>query len=204
MAFVASLQIVLIAMAPLSTGAIAEAGLDSVAVADSATAATPASPLVLDDSTFTALSHAFRHQTVAAVYYDGRRYEVANPKILKEGFAYRRITEPAKLPPGVVPTPIPWADVDSLLLRRTYATGLGAGTAVMMGALGGLYGWALGSTLSTGAQVAGAFVFGAAGVGLGFLAGGFLGGWVQYWTQVYPTMSPYTRGQAFEKSAVRR
>src|SRR5262245_4682671 len=72
-------------MPPLSTGAIAQAGSDSVAVADSVTAATPASPAVLDDSTFTALSHAFRHQTVAAVYYDGRRYEVANPKIRRKG-----------------------------------------------------------------------------------------------------------------------
>jgi hypothetical protein len=190
-----------------NVGAIAEPVPDSVAAAEDSlriVSPTTAHPASLDDSTLTALSHAFRHQVVAAVYYHGRRYEVANPKIQPDGFAYRRITTPGHVTPGDVPDPIPWADVDSLLLRRTYATGLGTATAVTMGALGGLWGWGLGATLSTGAQFAGAFVLGAAGVGLGFLAGGFLGGWVQYWTQVYPEMAPYSAGQVVAKSGARR
>jgi hypothetical protein len=81
-----SLPISLVAAGSWSLGAIAaEAGPDSSAAVAADTAATltapaptaaPPSPRALDDSTFKALKHAFRHQVAAAaVYYHGRRIE---------------------------------------------------------------------------------------------------------------------------------
>jgi hypothetical protein len=167
-----------------SSAAIAREG-----VADSTASLAPASREI-GDSLFTALTREFRHQVVAAVYYHGRRYEVADPKILREGFGYRRVTTPGKVRPGEVPASIPWAEVDSLLLRRTEATGLGTGAAVMGGLLGGLYGYSVGGTDNPGTAPFLAIVAGAAGAVLGFLAGGFVGGWFQGWQQVYPHVTP--------------
>jgi len=167
---------------------IAEPGVDSSDVA---------LHFAAQDSTFEALTHAFRHQTVAAVYFHGRRYEVANPKIEREGFAYRRVTAPEHVAPEAVPNPIPWADVDSLLLRRTQANNLGTAGAITVAFLGGLYGWALGvETDNRGAQIGAIVVGAAAGAAVGYIAGGFVGGWFHRWVQVYPQVTPEpTRGK---------
>src|SRR5262245_23785416 len=160
-----------------------------VAAPDTTLAAAMA-PRVPSDSTLRELQRLFKHQTVARVHVAGHRYMLDEPKLTPQGITYRFVMEPSHLPAGTLPALVTWAGVDSLLLRRTHATGMGASFGIVLGLLGGFAGYALASTENTEAGLAGAVLLGGAGAALGFLGGGFLGGFVQYWVQVYPTHPP--------------
>lgn len=150
------------------------------------------------------LRSLFKYQVVARVYRGGRAYMVQNPKITLPGFAHGRVIEPSHVRADEVPATIPWSEVDSLLLRRTHATRIGTGFALTLGILGGLAGYNLGNRAGSDVGPVAALVVGAGAGGIGFLAGGFLGGFAQYWVQVYPERTAEPGWQSSRKQREQR
>ena len=78
------------------------------------------------------------------------------------------------------------------------------GFALTLGILGGLAGYNLGNRAGSDVGPVAALVVGAGAGGIGFLAGGFLGGFAQYWVQVYPERTAEPGWQSSRKQREQR